>query len=83
MTTFLFISYSGKQINHAGIHGGLNKLISLTGYFKKLTSMKCVIAASTFIATSIPEKTQVVADYKLHPASTAENITGKWVFGVI
>ena len=67
-----FISYNGKKINHAGVQTSLNKLLTLTGIYKKITSTKSRIAASTFIAINNPAKTQIVADYMQHQASTAD-----------
>ena len=67
-----FISYNGTKINHAGIQSSLNTLIHLTGISKTMTATKSRIAAATFVATSNPGQTQVVADYMQHQASTAD-----------
>ena len=67
-----YISETGKKITHAAIQKGLDKLLSLTGSKKSITSTKSRIAVATFNANSNPGNTQVVADYMQHQPSTAD-----------
>ena len=66
-----FISYNGNKISHQGIKQSLQRLTTLSGTHKSITSTQSRIAAATFIANNNPESTQIVADYMQHEASTA------------
>ena len=47
-------------------------MLNLTGIERNVTPTQSRIAAATHIATTTPEKTQLVADYMGHQANTAE-----------
>ena len=67
-----FLSYNGKIITHAGVQSSLNILAKLIGSPDKITATGSRKAAATFIATTNPNKTQIVADFMQHQHQTAE-----------
>ena len=69
---YFFLSFDGKPIDQQTVQKSITQLLTLAGIDRKVTPTQSRIAAATYIATTTPEKTQLVADYMGHQANTAE-----------